>query len=52
MTNQEFYEFQTSVEGSAVSYENQTDGSVIVTCSDGIRLLIIPDGDSRILDSE
>lgn len=49
MTTQEFYEFQTTVEGSAVSFENQGDGTAIVTCSDGVKLLVTDDGNSRVV---
>ena len=52
MTNQEFDEFQTTVEGTAVSYENKEDGSTVVTCNDGVRLLVSVDGNSRILRAE
>lgn len=47
MNDQDFSEFQATVEGSAVSYENQEDGTTVVTCADGVRLLVGPDGDSR-----
>lgn len=47
MTDQDFYEFQTNVEASAVSYENQEDGTTIITCQDGVKLLVTADGDSR-----
>lgn len=47
MTPKDFYEFQTNVEGSAASYENQEDGTTVVTCSDGVRLLVSSDGSSR-----
>ena len=50
MTKQDFYEFQTTVEGTAVSYQNQEDGTTIITCSDGVRLLVTADGDSRPLN--
>ena len=46
MTNQEFYEFQTTVEGSAVSFQNQQNGSTVVTCADGVRILVAVDGES------
>ena len=49
MTNQEFYEFQTTVEGSAVSFQNQQNGSTVVTCADGVRILVAVDGESSVL---
>ena len=49
MTKQQFYEFQTTVEGSAQSFENQADGSTIVLCDDGVKLIVSADGDSRIM---
>jgi hypothetical protein len=49
MTNQEFYEFQTNVEGTAVSYENLEDGRTIVTCEDGVRLMVEENGSSRVI---
>ena len=49
MTEQSFYEFRTNVEGSAVSYANLESGKAIVTCEDGVRLLVSADGDSEIL---
>jgi hypothetical protein len=50
MTQQEFYEFRTNVEGSAESFANQPDGSTIITCTDGVRVLVSPDGASRVID--
>ncbi len=52
MTDQDFYEFQTTVEGSAASYENQPNGNTIIKCADGARLLVTPDGDSREIMTE
>lgn len=52
MTNQEFSEFQATVEGSAKSFFNLEDGSTIVTCTDGLRLLVDESGDSRPLPTE
>lgn len=49
MTTQEFYEFQTTVEGTAVSFANQSDGPTIITCSDGVKLIVSENGDSRTL---
>ena len=51
MTKQDFFEFQTTVEASAVSFENQADGSTIVTCNDGVQLRVTPEGDSQIISA-
>lgn len=50
MNAQEFYEFRTNVEGTAVSYENQDDGTTIVICSDGAQILVEADGSSRVIE--
>ena len=47
MTKQDFSIFQNDVEGTSVSFANQLDGTTIVTCSDGVRILVTADGDSR-----
>ena len=47
MTNQDFSGFQATVDGTAVSYENQADGTTVVTCSDGAQILVDANGDSR-----
>lgn len=47
MTSQDFYEFQTSVEGSAKSFVNLPNGDAVVMCEDGIRLLVSEDGESH-----
>jgi hypothetical protein len=47
MTDQDFYEFQTTVDGTACSYENQANGTTIISCEDGTQLLVTPDGDSK-----
>ncbi len=52
MTRQEFDEFQNTVDGSAVCYQNQPDGTTIVTCNDGARLLVTADGDSRLMEEQ
>lgn len=50
MTDQEFRVFQTDIDGTAVSYKNYPDGSTVVTCSDGVKLIVTADGQSRILE--
>jgi hypothetical protein len=47
MDDQDFYEFQTTVDGSAVSYENQANGTTIITCEDDTKLIVTADGDSK-----
>jgi len=47
-TAQDFDIFRSDVEGLAVSYDELADGSAIVTCSDGVKLLVSPNGDSRL----
>ena len=47
MDDQDFYEFRTTVDGSAVSYENQANGTTIITCEDGTKLIVTADGDSK-----
>lgn len=51
MTDQDFYEFQTTVESSAVSFENQEDGSTVVACADGVLLHVSPEGESQIIQA-
>lgn len=47
MTQQDFDVFRNDVEGSAVSFENQPDGSTLVKCSDGVVIRVEEDGSSR-----
>lgn len=47
MAKQDFDVFQADVEGSAVTYENQPDGSTLVTCCDGVLIRVEEDGSSR-----
>ena len=51
MTNQEFREFQNTVDGTAESFENQVDGTTIITCSDGVKFIVTADGDSRVMEA-
>ena len=50
MTDQDFYVFQADVEGSAVAYTNQEDGSTVVTCSDGTLIRVDVNGESRVIE--
>ncbi len=47
MTKQEFDDFRIEVEGKADSYENQPDGTTVVTCTDGAKILVKASGDSH-----
>jgi hypothetical protein len=35
------------VDGTALSYENQANGTTIITCEDGTKLIVTADGDSK-----
>lgn len=42
-------EDRINVEFDVESYETQSDGTVIVTCSDGTHLRLLPDGSSEVI---
>lgn len=52
MTQQQFYEFQTNVDGAVLSYVNLPDGGTILRCEDGQLLIVEADGDSTTISAD
>lgn len=42
-------EDRINVEYNVKSYETQSDGTLIVICTDGTRLRLLPDGSSEVI---
>jgi hypothetical protein len=49
VTIQQFNEFKANVEETAESFENLAEGITIITCEDGVRILVLGDDSSELM---